>query len=525
MNALQISFYVISIICSGTGFICQMLVSGFWSTAYSNDVTMFSLNLAFYFLAMGIGAHASKKWRNIDLTSLIEVSLMLSLWAGISVSILRWGISKFGNLIIIPIIVVFITGFLTGLVIPLIMRTGTEKVTLPYLLFFDYMAAIAFTLFFTFILLIRVGYHKCSLILCAFSLTTTIIIMIFTRKSSFLSLLLILMSFFMPHILYKSILEKRAPTMNSKGEAKLIISKQSHYQKIVFTEENISPRLKDSKQHVLYLDGFVQFSSTLEYVYHFCITNIPVAAAEFNGSIVKKALILGGGDGLAARNLVYVNSIEKIVMVELDPEMINLSYNNPYFRYYNKDSLHNPKVKVIIADAFRWVRNAKESFDLIVIDFPAPKNLTLARLFSAEFYHAVFKLLNPAGVAAIQAGPSFSLSDTNLMTISKINTSVKKTIRSLGYSAHSYVSTPDEDSFILVTRNDFDMQKFSEKVGITSPNILSNICRYSSNWKEPEVEINTLNTLILARYMLDWFKKAKGPFFNYRGRHSVFLPE
>lgn len=528
MKSSTRTLYILSIIGSGCGFVTQMLVSGYWATTYSNDVFMFSVNVAFYLLSLGLGAMISTKWKTPTLSLLFEITILLCLWTGVSIVLLRLGISHFGNQVLLPIAAVIIAGILSGHVIPLTLRIGKSdpKMRLSTLFFFDYTAAILFTLLFTFVFLIPYGYGKTSLILSLSSLVITVVLMVMTRTYSRAGVVFAVAVVAIPYPLYRSVSHRVAPTMDSSGEAKVLISHQSHYQKIVLTEEPASPLFPDLKQHVLYLDGFVQFSSMDEQTYHLCIANLPVAAVEFMGSRVKNALILGGGDGLAARNLAQIKSVEKVTMVELDPSMIGMAYHNRVVRRYNQDSLRNPKVKVIIADAFRWVKTTKDRFDLIIIDFPAPKNLNISRLFSAEFYRGVFKLLSPKGFVSIQAGPSFARDDDTLMTISRVTSCVRKTVGSLGYEAHVYSSRQDEDAFVLATaQKGFDMEAFAEKAGITRPEGMGLICRYSPHWKESEVKVNTLNTLVLTNYMLAWFKNAGGPFFNYRGRHAVFLPE
>src|SRR5205823_4346874 len=130
-----------------------------------------------------------------------------------------------------------------------------------------------------------------------------------------------------------------------------------------------------------------------EQTYHACIANIPETAAEYVGNGAHEALILGGGDGLVARNLLSMSRIKKVTQVELDPKMIELSLTNPVMRKYNLDSLRSPRVDIVMDDAFNWIRRNGKQYDLVIIDFPHPRNITLSRLFSAEFYGAVKRSL------------------------------------------------------------------------------------------------------------------------------------
>lgn len=210
--------------------------------------------------------------------------------------------------------------------------------------------------------------------------------------------------------------------------------------------------------------------------------------------------------------------------------MIRLAKENDILREYNNNALHSPKVEIVVADAFRWVMDRslgeRPKYDLIIFDFPYPKNITLSRLFSAEFYHAASKLLSANGFITIQAGPSYSLEDNSRITLSKVATSILLSVQSIGLKAFPYASPEEREAFVIATSNPaFDMVEFSRKIGILGNGPMSIFCRYDPRWVLPKVEINTLNTLSLNRYMYDWHKKMKDHFFFYRGNHLIFLPD
>jgi spermidine synthase len=207
--------------------------------------------------------------------------------------------------------------------------------------------------------------------------------------------------------------------------------------------------------------------------------------------------------------------------------MIRLAKEHPVFLKYNYRGLHSSKVHVHEQDAFTWVGTNHEKYDLIIIDFPAPKNLTLARLFSLEFYNKVKKLLKDTGFISIQAGPSYSFSDPNGDTLSEVTASIEKTLVTIGFSAQAYVASKDSEAFVLAWKNPaFEMEAFAKKLGMYNDNGVGSLCMYKKSWKRPVgVSINTLNTLPISRYMLEWFREYQGSFFVYRGTHSVFLPD
>lgn len=518
--------YAMSVVGSGCGFVTQMLVSGYWSTAYSHDVYHFSVNLAFYFLSLGLGSLAQGKIKPPATRHLFLVTIGLCLWTALSISLLRIGIALVGGMSFIPILVVSVAGFLAGTIVPLTLRLGEGRVTLSILFFLDYTAAIVFTQTFTHLCLIPLGYGYTALLMGGVCLLATTVFL--SRPFSKQVVALFVVALLIPFPVRLFAYELGARFRDPKDTAKLIYAKQSHYQKIVITEEiGTGSFFPGIPQNVLYLDGMVQWGSIDEAAYHACIANIPEAAAESMGNDAKTALILGGGDGLVARNLLALRRIKKVTQVELDPEMIRLSLETPLMRRQNLDSLRSKRVDVVLDDAFHWLRHGTDLYDIIVIDFPHPRNVTLSRLFSAEFYSYVKRRLKPDGFVSVQSGPSINLEDPELMTLAKTPVSIRDTMRALGFNASLYVSVQDEEAFVLATMNPkFDMLAFAKKIGILGLQGMGLVCSYNPDWKTPEVKINTLNTLTVSRYMLDWYSKAgAGMFFNYRGTQSAFLPE
>ena len=494
-----------------------MLISGYWTTAFSEDVFHYSINLASYLFALGVGSSVSKKIKHTRVETLSTVVFLVSFLSGASIPLLRLTIKAFGNAFVFPILILMLSGILCGMIIPLALRIleKTTKASLGLLFFIDYSAATIFTFLFTFVFLVPLGYTKTGLLMCFISSLSVFVILGMGGVGSIVS------------FAYVTV----APTSDRTGVAKVILNEQSYYQKILMTEEyRISSRRLPIKEQILFLDGFVQFSSDGEANYHFCIANVPCLAASHSKKIIRQALVLGGGDGLVVRNLLDKNSIEKITLVELDPAMIRLAKENPILKSYNQDSLNKPRVEIIVADAFRWVmeqyKSPRNKYDLIVIDFPLPKNFTLARLFSAEFYRAVFELLAPDSFVTIQAGPSYLLEDERHITVSKITSSILKTVRAVGVSAFPYVSPDEREAFVMATNDkNFSMEEFSREQGFLGNAPLSVICRYEPKWLIPDVEINTLNTLPLSRYVYQWHKTNTDKLFFYRGNHLIFLPD
>ena len=179
---------------------------------------------------------------------------------------------------------------------------------------------------------------------------------------------------------------------------------QTDYQLIRFYET-------EKQELVLTLDTFVQFiEGENEQMYHKTLVE-PALAINPDA---KKILILGGGDGLAARTIFQHKPDADITLVELDGEMIKLFKTHPRLRKMNEESL--PKCTLYIENALHWVlRNAPKSFDIIICDFPDPTNQTLKKLYKQSFLEEVAYLLAPNGVVSIQCNVEITSQVDNII--------------------------------------------------------------------------------------------------------------
>lgn len=200
---------------------------------------------------------------------------------------------------------------------------------------------------------------------------------------------------------------------DASGEEETILERvKSPYQEIKLT------RLYDG-EHALYLDDAIQFVSGFDdKVYHGVLGSLP---AQMLGGLPGNALILGGGDGLAARNLLRFPNIKQVHMVELDPVMVKFSSTHPVMRRLNEDSFRNPRLKVTLGDARKWVDQYNGGqYQIAILDFPDPLDPQLEKLFEAPLYEKIDQHVDSdRGVYAIQSSIAFG----------DVEEQVKKTIQ------------------------------------------------------------------------------------------------
>jgi len=173
----------------------------------------------------------------------------------------------------------------------------------------------------------------------------------------------------------------------------LIEYRQSPYQKIAFFTE------KDGS-YSLTLNDYWQFNSGVEHIYHECLFTMPALFPKD----LKNVLVLGGGDGLGARELLKYPTVEKIDLVDLDPEMIDFAKTNVIMKNLNKDSFSNKKVNIVVTDAKKWLaKNPTTKYDLVIVDFPDPTCDELWTLYTPKLYKQISKRMHEDSVIAIQS--------------------------------------------------------------------------------------------------------------------------
>ncbi|KKM71301.1 hypothetical protein LCGC14_1432030 [marine sediment metagenome] len=148
---------------------------------------------------------------------------------------------------------------------------------------------------------------------------------------------------------------------------------------------------------ILTLDTFIQFiEGKDEEIYHKILTFSPLRC----NPIAKDFLILGGGDGLVAREILKYCKDSTITLVDLDYKVISLCMKNERIRKLNEDSLKF--CNIIIDNALTWVSKCKEKFDIIICDFPDPNSPELEKLYTEDFYKEINLLLRKGGIIRIQ---------------------------------------------------------------------------------------------------------------------------
>lgn len=149
----------------------------------------------------------------------------------------------------------------------------------------------------------------------------------------------------------------------------------------------------------MYLDKQLQFSSIDERLYHEALVHPVMTMAGAR----NRVLIVGGGDGLALREVLKYRDVKRVDLVDLDAVVLRIAQEVPALANLNERSLHDRRVRVFPEDAAKFIRRRRRPYDVILIDFPDPSDEAISRLYTTEFLGRLSKRLAPNGVLVSQA--------------------------------------------------------------------------------------------------------------------------
>jgi spermidine synthase len=443
--------------CAACGIVYELALLTLSASLNGGGIVVTSLIVAGYIAALGAGALLIKPLLGHAAITFIAVEALLGIIGGLSAAALYVVFAFVDGSAWVLAVSTALIGGLVGAEVPLLMtllqqRRSASKDpaadtgrTLANLNAADYLGALIGGLVWPFILLPQLGMIRGAAATGMINLVAAAIVAMFLlrRVVSTRQLVMALCALAAALGLLVTLLVRShdiETTSRQRLYADPIIAyRHTPYQEIVVTRRGSDTRL--------YLDGGLQFSTRDEYRY----TESLVYPALGKGA--RSVLVLGGGDGLAARELLRQPGIEKIVQVELDPVVIELARST--LRDANGGALDNPRVAVVIDDAMSWLRaphpelRPSQGFDAIIIDLPDPDTPVLGRLYSTEFYALAAHALAPDGLLVVQAGSPFSTPTAFWRTVS--------TIQSAGYAVtpyHVHVPTFGDWGFALARRGD-----------------------------------------------------------------------
>jgi spermidine synthase len=264
----------------------------------------------------------------------------------------------------------------------------------------------------------------------------------------------------------------------------VIYARSTPYQRLVLTRAGDDLRL--------HLNGNLQFSSRDEYRYHEALVH--PGLARLAGA--RRVLVLGGGDGLAVREVLRYPQVEAVTLVDLDPEMTRLFGTQPLLTNLNRGALTDSRVRVENSDAFTWLAGNTNQFDFVVADFPDPSNFSLGKLYSVTLYERLRHALAPGGVVVVQS--------TSPYVARRAFWCVDSTLRAAGFVTepyHLYVPSFGEWGFVLASPELLaSPARLPDGLRFVTMATLRTLFEFPPDMAPLPVEANRLNNQALVRY-------------------------
>ena len=388
------------------GIVYELIIGAIASYLLGNSVLQFSLTVGVFMFAMGIGSLLSRYLGNDHLRYFIWTEIAIALVGGLS-GILLFMAFPFARVLFEFVMygLIIVIGALVGLEIPvlttLLARGRSTKESISEVLTLDYVGALFGSILFPLVLLPALGPIRSSFAIGLMNIGVALVSVMAFRAllgahyRRMLGMCIATLVVLCVALIYGT-------WLNSFAEKHLyfdniLFSKQTPYQKLVVTR---SVATGDTR---LFIDGHIQFSSRDEYRYHEYLVH-PAMSVEGPRTQV---LVLGGGDGLAIREILKYDDVERIDLVDIDPQMTRIHSELPMLRALNERSLLADRVHVFHEDAFTFVNRPGILYDRVIIDFPDPHNDAISKLYSREFYTMVKRRMAPGAVIVTQSSSPF----------------------------------------------------------------------------------------------------------------------
>jgi spermidine synthase len=491
-TALYLNVFIVAI----CGLVYELLAGTLGSYLLGDSVTQFSLVIGLYLSAMGVGAWLSRKLDGELARRFVEIELAVAVVGGLSAPVLFLSFGTVVHFQVVLLAFVSAIGVLVGLELPILMRLLEGQLAFKDLisrvLTFDYIGALAASLMFPLVLVPKLGLVRSSLAMgCAnagvalwgtWLLAPQLAKRVVGLRVRAAIVLIVMIAGVVTADYFSTWAE------DEMYADPVVYTKQTPYQRIVVT------RGKAGFQ--LFLNGNLQFSSADEYRYHEALVHPVMAAATAYSGPPKQVLILGGGDGLALREVLTYPTVEHVTLVDLDPAMTSLSRHFPALAELNHHSFDDPRVTLVNDDAMVWLDEHPGQYDAIVVDFPDPNNFALGKLFTKLFYRRVRAHLAPAGAAVVQA--------TSPLFARRSYWCIADTMAAAGLAVHPYhVTVPSFGvwGYVLARVQPFDPPTHvPPHLRFLNDEALAGMFEMPADMTHVPVEINQLDNQALVRY-------------------------
>ncbi len=471
------------------GLVYELLAGTLASYLLGDSVTQFSTVIGTYLFAMGMGAWLSRGVKRNELAVFIRVEILIAAVGGGSAALLFLLFDRVADFRLPLYGLVLLIGTLVGLEVPLLMRLLKDRLEFGDLvskvLTFDYIGALAASLLFPLVLVPQLGLIRTGFLFglanVAVALGLLAMLPARARLRGEMAAGIVVAAALVAGFFGAERLQKLAEV--AAYQAPVIYAASTPYQRIVLTKAGDDLRL--------YLNANLQFSSRDEYRYHEALVHPAL------GRVARPArvLVLGGGDGLALREILKHPGVAAITLVDLDPAMTRLFGQSAMLTPLNHGALTDRRVTVINADAFVWLRANRRQYDAVIVDFPDPTNFSVGKLYTLSLYRELARAIAPDGIAVVQSTSPLAAPNAYWTVATTLEAAG---LRTRGY--HANVPSFGEWGFILAAHGPIgDAVRLPPGLRFLTPATQAALFDFPADMARRPTEVNRLDNQVLVR--------------------------
>ena len=478
------------------GLVYELIAGTLASYLLGDSVTQFSTIIGAYLFAMGLGSWLSRYIDRNLLATFVKIEILIGLVGGASAAVL-FALFEHVTSFRIPLYgIVTLIGILVGVEIPLLLRILKNqfefKDLVSQVFTFDYVGALFASILFPLLLVPHLGLIRSGFLFGMMNVAVALWLLYrfgdrvaearWHKLGGGAALVALLIGF---------AYGQRIMDMAESGlyPDPVIYASSTLYQRIVITKAPHDLRL--------FLNNNLQFSSRDEYRYHEALVHPGLAAV----AAPRRVLILGGGDGLAAREVMKYPSIEAVTLVDLDPAMTQLFSANELLSSLNDHVFASPRMHVINADAFLWIKQHRDELradppDFIIADFPDPSNYSIGKLYTLTFFRLPHDVVAAHGIVVVQSTSPYIATNSYWCVVN--------TLAAAGFVTtpyHAYVPSFGEWGFVLAGKSSFaPAGEYPRGLRFVTPDTVATMMHFPLDMGPRATEVNRLDNQALVRY-------------------------
>jgi spermidine synthase len=385
------------LVCAACGLVYELALAALGGTLGGDPVVETSIVLSVMVFAMGLGALAAKPLARRAAAAFIAVEILLAAAGGMCATVLYAAFAWYDVYRWPMIAVAAVLGLLIGAEIPLLMtlvqriRPQEAGSAVADLFAADYVGALIGGLLFPFLLLPHLGQLRTVVLAGAINAVAGALVVLWLFRADLsgrerLGL----------YAAVAGVLALLAGTWLCTPAFERAARAALYDGDVVFARDDVVVAHTGVGTE-LYVDGERRVSTTAGNEAAQALVHPAMAGRH------EHVLVLGGGDGLALREVLRYPAVRDVIVVIARDAETAPARTDPALRALAGDAFADPRVRVVVADAFAWARAARDRFDVVVADLAAPSTGSAARLYTQEFYGLVRTVLRPAGRFVVHA--------------------------------------------------------------------------------------------------------------------------